>query len=514
MRKKNLKAFFVVGVLLLAHAAVSQTITLRFTGVKMHGSYVRLDSVQVQNVSRLWSETVVYPDTVFTLSQSSISEIQDIPADIVAYPNPFNGTANVSVSVPQRSDATLQIFTLAGQEVAQRTVILEAGNNMFEVGLQKTQVYILAVTTQMGRSTIKLINRGVRSENSIASRGTCAVFEKRQCGHSFLNGDDLKIIGYATLGGTVLLSNTIQQPQRESENMSLYFETEGALRGVFSVGTARYVCFSQGNLQYTTLGTHAVAGGGTEAGSWRFATNQWDLMGTANRDISPSNTGWIDLFGWGTSGWNNGNYFYQPYSSSDSRNSPYIGSNGYGYGPTDGSLYTYSLVGNYANADWGVYNAIGNGGGRPGMWRTLTQSEWDTILYYRATASGVRYARATVNGVGGLVLFPDNWDVSTQAFNRINSNSLFFSDNLITLAQWVILENAGCVFLPANDMRLGVSVDCAGYICEYWSSTSESSARAYDMGCYNNGYLGTHDPEVRYEGLAVRLVRDFVCDDE
>ena len=154
-----IKAFFLGGVLLLAQAVVSQTLTLRFTGVKNLGRYIRLDSVQIQNCSRSWSETVLYPDTVFTLSQSSVSAIQDISAEIVAYPNPFNGTVNVSVSVPQRSDATMRIFTLAGQIVDERFVVLEAGNNLFEVGLKKTQVYILAVTTQKGCSTIKLINR-------------------------------------------------------------------------------------------------------------------------------------------------------------------------------------------------------------------------------------------------------------------------------------------------------------------------------------------------------------------
>ena len=88
--------------------------------------------------------------------------------------------------------------------------------------------------------------------------------------------------------------------------------TEGALSGVFSVSDTKQVQFSQGNLQYQA-----------STNTWRFAENQWDYVGTQipdqyghaggtvigsdNSNISQTYSGWIDLFGWGTSGWNNGN---------------------------------------------------------------------------------------------------------------------------------------------------------------------------------------------------------------
>ena len=67
------------------------------------------------------------------------------------------------------------------------------------------------------------------------------------------------------------------------------FDNNGASVAVFSVAQGSTVHFSRGNLQYQA-----------STGMWRFAEHQYDHMGSANRNISSDNTGWIDLFGWGT----------------------------------------------------------------------------------------------------------------------------------------------------------------------------------------------------------------------
>ena len=125
--------------LAMAQTAFSQDLILRFTGAKTDGSYVRLDSVTVQNINRSWTETAVYPDTVLIFKLSGISTAQDIAADIVAYPNPFSSATNVAVTMPQSGDATMQVFNLAGQKVMERAMKLESGENLFEVHLQEPQ---------------------------------------------------------------------------------------------------------------------------------------------------------------------------------------------------------------------------------------------------------------------------------------------------------------------------------------------------------------------------------------
>ena len=166
---------------------------------------------------------------------------------------------------------------------------------------------------------------------------------------------------------------------------------QGAINGVFTINeNGDRVYFSQGNLQYQA-----------STDTWRFAEHQCDYTGNDNENISQSYDGWIDLFGWGTSGYNHGASCYQPWSTS-TNNSDY-----YAYGSYANNLYNQT-----GQADWG-YNAISNGVNQENSgWRTLTQAEWYYVFNTRSTVSGIRYAKAQVNGVNGVMLFPDNWNSS------------------------------------------------------------------------------------------------------
>ena len=127
-----------------------------------------------------------------------------------------------------------------------------------------------------------------------------------------------------------------------------------------------------------------------------------------------------------------------------------------------------NLTGTSANYDWGVYNAISNGGNCPGMWRTLTLEEWNYLFYVRSTSSGIRYAFATVNGVAGVIIVPDNWSITT--YSLVVDSTATYASNVIPYSRWIALDNAGCVFLPAagyrQDYLTGNSVAIRG---DYWS---------------------------------------------
>ena len=255
-----------------------------------------------------------------------------------------------------------------------------------------------------------------------------------------------------------------------------------AINGLFSVSSSQQVYFSQGNLQYKASNN-----------TWRFATNQYDYIGDANSNISSSYNGWIDLFGWGTSGWNCGNTYYRPWD--------YYG-NGSLYGPPG----SYNLTGNYINSDWGYYNSISNGGNQTHQWRTLTHEEWVYVFNTRTTTSGIRYAKAKVNNVNGVILLPDNWSSSTYSLSNTNQGSASFSSNTISSSQWSTLENAGAVFLPAAGNRNGTSVSYVGSYGFYWSS---SYGDAY-YACYvlfSDSSLYTDYYYYRHYGRSVRLVR-------
>ena len=283
---------------------------------------------------------------------------------------------------------------------------------------------------------------------------------------------------------------------------------DGILPGHFSVDeTRRQVQFSQGNLQYQA-----------STNTWRFADNQWDFVGgtdeqgrslgnvsgSTNSLISSSYSGWIDLFGWGTSGYNHGAICYQPWSSSVDPD------NYMAYG-----LWYANLNSQTGQADWG-YNAISNGGNTVNQWHTLTQNEWRYMLERRRTTSGIRYAKAQVNGVNGLIILPDNWSSSTYSLSGTNNDDVNFSSNIITATQWTTLESAGAVFLPAAGIRYGTEVwfgnECLGTEGYYWSATVELTSDTGDYSglalnvCITENAVGDNTIDM-FCGLSVRLVR-------
>ena len=260
----------------------------------------------------------------------------------------------------------------------------------------------------------------------------------------------------------------------------------GAINGLFSMSDSTQVYFSQGNLQYI---------GSADVPYWKFADNQWDYFGTTTGQNSNAENVDRDLFGWGTSGYDHGAVCYQPWSTNSNNNQYYV------YG-----AYNYNLYDQTGQADWG-YNAISNGGNTENSgWRTLTAEEWVYVFNTRSTTSGIRYAKATVNGVGGVILLPDDWNESTYSLSNTNISTASFSSNTISATQWMTLENSGAVFMPAAGYRSGTSVSYEGSYGYYWSATYRSSYYAYFLDFKDSGLTpGYH--YYRRVGRSVRLVR-------
>ena len=230
----------------------------------------------------------------------------------------------------------------------------------------------------------------------------------------------------------------------------------------FSVSSSKSVCFSPGNLQYKA-----------STKQWRFAEKQWDYIGEANENISSTYSGWIDLFGWGT-----------------------------GNNPTNPSSY----YGDYQSFnDWGDYCGLPAPEGTTGMWRTLTIDEWEYVMFERTTSSGVRYAKAKVNGISGTIVVPDSWSKDIYSLNSTNSSGAYFSTNVISASTWEnFFEPAGCVFLPAAGDRNGFDVGHVGSDGVYWSSTPNGSDYAYYLIFYSDRCRVTYLD--RIYGFSVRLV--------
>ena len=260
---------------------------------------------------------------------------------------------------------------------------------------------------------------------------------------------------------------------------------EGALPGRFSVSEGRQVYFSKGNLQYQA-----------STGTWRFAEHQNDFVGKDNEKISESYTGWIDLYGWATSGYDHGAVNWQPWSGNQVAQSDPLH---FAYG--DASYNLDDLTG---QADWG-YNAISNGGNKENIgWHTPSRDDWVYLLFVRSTASGARFAKAMVGDTNGLVLLPDNWRVTTYQLNSVNTIELGYNNNLISLSDWQqVLEPSGAVFLPDAGVRTINGI----YINGYYHSSSHVIDKAYQMS-FGGGHIGVEITGHRGDGLSVRLVRE------
>lgn len=276
----------------------------------------------------------------------------------------------------------------------------------------------------------------------------------------------------------------------------------GAINGLFSVSNSQKVYFSQGNLQYQA-----------STNTWRFATNQWDFVGTQtptygnaggtvngsdNIYVSQTYNGWIDLFGWGTSGFNHGANCYQPWSTSNNY------SDYYAYGNSSYNLYDQT-----GQADWG-YNPISNAGDQSDLWRTLTKDEWVYILNSRSasTVNGVtnaRYVKAKVAGVQGVILFPDSYSHPTGVAQPTGINSTEdtgWSVNDYTQTDFALMQAQGAVFLPAAGHRFKTSVSYVGVEGHYWSASFSNAGNVLFLNFSNMQTNGTY----RYNAHSVRLV--------
>lgn len=261
--------------------------------------------------------------------------------------------------------------------------------------------------------------------------------------------------------------------------------------GVFSVGADKQVSFSQGNLQYTQS---------TE--EWHFAREQYEYIGAANiKDGALADK--IDLFGWSA------NNTTAPFGVSTS---------------TSATDYAGDFM------DWGTNTISGDA---PNTWRTLSIEEWKYLYHERKNADKL-FALGTINGVAGMILLPDDWQLPEGAtcqlptekgllwddnyngggYINTNTKANHYQDNVYTLEQWQVMEEVGAVFLPAAGYRENINFSNklvnppSDHVGSYATNTISDKNNYYFMRFIHR--------EVRkyahslYRGRSVRLVHDTI----
>ena len=273
-------------------------------------------------------------------------------------------------------------------------------------------------------------------------------------------------------------------------------------QGLFSISETQKVNISRGNLQYQA-----------STKKWRFAQRQFDRCGNGgdestvywynngvktkcdNNHISATYGGWIDLFGWGTSGVGNAN---PPY-----------------FTETKIAQYPYSW------SDWGQ-NTIGNDA--PNTWRTLKIDEWKYLIDTRKVDGNAGYSFVRLkfgsnptDTVTGVIIYPDEFTWSDVDISAIGVGKDNFTE--IGIFTWKALERVGCVFLPGSGYHVRNRMEnkyvSFGY---YWAATecdnpngtvsSEKEPGASLMKFSYDHQTPENLCAALYFGNAVRLVRD------
>ncbi|MBR3411748.1 MAG: hypothetical protein IKG81_03570 [Bacteroidales bacterium] len=274
-----------------------------------------------------------------------------------------------------------------------------------------------------------------------------------------------------TKAATITNGVTLQRSQYHLLEFSNITFVPNTLSGEFHVSPTQTVSFSKGNL--------LVVSGNT----YKFADNQYDHKEGNN----PSYTTW--LYQWGS-------------SSASTMNTPWTASDA----------------------------TIQNDNSNSSAWRCLTQSEWDYLLKYsthrvsyynkdgelQEPNTNYSYTLGTVNGVHGMLIFPDvfYWPLDEkEAVFRGSYTGHAWGDNTnsFTLAQWKILEGAGCVFLPTTGRKRPNynSADRESTYGYYWSSTPidySSSAKHLTISETSSAFSDNNLSGKEYY-YAIRLVK-------
>lgn len=271
----------------------------------------------------------------------------------------------------------------------------------------------------------------------------------------------------------------------------VYNITRPALKfqeAAFSVSSTQQVYFSKGNL---------YAYKGSSDWQWYFQSHQWKYVGNASGNtkitgpmaLSGSYLR-VDLFGW--NGASAANDCYGINNSTTDTD----------YGNVSGEALMH---------DWG-HNVIGSDAAD--TWRTLTANEWMYLFsedrsVTNSLSAGARYTMATLGGTyKGLILFPDTYThpigtgFTAGTFNAVSNYTA-----TVSMEGWMLMENAGCVFLPAAGSRYQTTVFITGPVgCYYWSNSNIAGNTATNIAITPSSLSQVNS--TRDSGYAVRLVRD------
>lgn len=207
----------------------AQIVTLSFSGRDMANNHVRLNHVDIYNLTRGWMETIYWPDTVLTMQNNTgIEDDLDEKTGLLLQniPNPFNGETVVMFSTWKSGEVSLSVYDMKGIQIVRFSDKLGKGEHVFKIRLSEAQTYLLQASCGDQVSSIKMINHRGFEHNGIEYVGDDGLLFfslKSSTNKPFVLGDLMEYVGYATINDVEMESQHIQQIQNETQFFMFQF---------------------------------------------------------------------------------------------------------------------------------------------------------------------------------------------------------------------------------------------------------------------------------------------------
>lgn len=230
MNKARLLLFLLLASFVSSTA--QETVSLTFTANTQNGNFCPFDAVNVTNVTRGWTETLVYPDTLLIMTYTSVVENPGKAFCLSdAFPNPFTGETFAFLELPEKSDVALQVVRVDGSEVAVQRLCLDAGTYRLKVSLSSPNMAFLSVTTNYGRQVVKLVHTGHGTKDALDVDFVSAMTKSLDAASSlkldvtgeFEPGDVMRYEAQLIDGGATIYSAPVTQSQYDDETITLVF---------------------------------------------------------------------------------------------------------------------------------------------------------------------------------------------------------------------------------------------------------------------------------------------------
>jgi len=194
------------------------SIELSFTAVYQEQN-VPLDSILIENLTQP-GEVMVYSDTLITLEVTTgINNNEGLLLNknffVWNFPNPVKSSTCVEVYLSEKETIDIQIIDVTGRQIISRTNTLEKGKHTFSFYPGNKKCYLLALSTDKHKQTLKIVNMADGNieklvyngiENNIPNYKTYP-FTKD---FPYSIGDELRFTGYADNPIDIMGSDAIE----------------------------------------------------------------------------------------------------------------------------------------------------------------------------------------------------------------------------------------------------------------------------------------------------------------